>query len=82
MSHTVEKIMSELLEFILDILWPPAEAICRFIGWLCYAIGWLFLRPITLGAYPPSGKHQHNKYFVAWVGLFMAIIAVCLVWFK
>ncbi len=33
-----------------------------------YWPGWLILRVITLGRYPPQAPIPHNEYFVATVG--------------
>lgn len=48
-----------------------------------YWPGWLFLRVLTLGRYPPSKATPHNREFVALFGLAVILLAVliCVQWY-
>ena len=57
-------------------------AIARFIGWLiieiflqviCWGIGWVFLKAVSLGQYPSKGSNQE---IVIAVGLIIFLIPV------
>lgn len=62
-----------------------AEVVVRAVGWLIvdviltgifYWPGWLFLRILTLGRYPPSQATPHNREFVACFGLSIILLVV------
>lgn len=57
-------------------------AIARFIGWLiieillqiiCWGIGWVFIKAVSLGQYPSKGSNQE---VVIAVGLIIFLIPV------
>lgn len=44
-----------------------------------YWPGWLILRALTFGRYPPKTPHPHSEEFVAMIGLIGVIACVVLV---
>lgn len=67
-----------------------AEVVVRAVGWLVvdviltkifYWPGWLFLKAMTFGRYPPSGTTAHTREFVALFGLAIILIAA-FVWIQ
>jgi hypothetical protein len=67
-----------------------AEAIARFLLWLFavlyiekifYPIGWLMLKILTVGRYPPPSPSERTREFVALLPLFAAIVGVT-IWFS
>jgi hypothetical protein len=59
---TVKEVARFLLESVVKLIfyWP----------------GWLFLRIVTVGRYPPARESPHNEDFVAIAGLAAFIAAV------
>lgn len=60
------------------------RAITHFVGEIVlvgifYWPGWVILRVLTLGRYPPPKSHPHNHEFVATVGLvlFLTVLMQC-----
>ena len=51
-----------------------------FVG-IFYWPGWLILRVLTLGHYPPSQEVRHNREFVAMVA-FAALLAGVTIYFS
>ncbi|GAA5178313.1 hypothetical protein GCM10025771_17360 [Niveibacterium umoris] len=47
---------------------------------LFYWPGWLVLRIVTIGRYPPARNQPHDPVFVAVIGL-CAVLAAVTVWF-
>jgi hypothetical protein len=45
-----------------------------------YWPGWLALRLVTLGRYPPGRDAPHNEVFVAMVGLGLLLAALAVAW--
>ena len=43
---------------------------------LFYWPGWLILRVLTLGKYPPVSSQPHNRYFVSGIPLVLLLIGV------
>jgi hypothetical protein len=62
--------VDDLLEFTLR------TAIEWIIVVIFYWPGWLLLRVLTLGRYPPAGKAPHNRIFVGTFGFFACLIAL------
>lgn len=56
-------------EFVAEIV---------FVG-VFYWPGWLILRVLTWGRYPPKKPHPHSEEFVAAIGLIGVIACVVLV---
>ena len=59
------------LDALIEI---AARAVVQFVGevllvGIFYWPGWLILRALTLGRYPPKRGVEHNVHFVAVVGL-------------
>ncbi len=50
-------------DFVLEVL---------LIG-VFYWPGWLILRVLTLGKYPPPRPRPHNQYFVSCISLILAL---------
>ena len=46
-----------------------------FVG-IFYWPGWLVLRVVTLGGYPPIQAHPHNREFVAMVAVVVLLVGV------
>ncbi len=46
-----------------------------FVG-IFYWPGWLVLRMVTLGRYPPSKEMPHNREFVSTIGLAAGLTAI------
>ena len=44
----------------------------RFFYWP----GWLILRVITFGKYPPLQSEPHNRYFVSGIPLIMLLVGI------
>jgi len=62
-----------------------AEVVVRAVGWLIvdviltnifYWPGWLFLKVLTLGRYPPSSSTPHKREFVAIFGFAVILVTV------
>ncbi|MGR9014114.1 MAG: hypothetical protein ACU83U_10765 [Gammaproteobacteria bacterium] len=51
----IEVVVRTIAQFIVEVL---------FIG-VFYWPGWVVLRILTLGHYPPPQSHPHNREFVA-----------------
>jgi hypothetical protein len=59
-----------MADFVANVL---VEYIyCRLFYWP----GWLILRVLTFGKYPPSQSVEHNRYFVAGIPLVALLVAV------
>lgn len=41
-----------------------------------YWPGWLMLRLVTFGKYPPAQREKHNRAGVAWFGLIVIVIGI------
>ncbi len=54
--------------FLLDVV---------LIG-VFYWPGWLFLRVLTLGRYPPRGGGKHDPEFVAMAGVVLLVVILLL----
>ena len=39
----------------------------------CYWLGWITLKIITIGKYPPPADHEHADWFVSLVGIIVVI---------
>jgi hypothetical protein len=68
------------LEAIAEVV---VRAIAQFIGevlfvGIFYWPGWVILRVLTLGRYPPSQSKPHNREFVAMVAFAVFIAGVTL----
>ena len=50
-----------------------------FVG-LFYWPGWLTLRILTVGRYPPGSSNPHNREFVALVGFAMALLLFSIIY--
>lgn len=61
-----------MLEFIAEFLLNVV-----LVG-VFYWPGWLFLRVLTLGRYPPRGAGKHDPEFVAVFGLVLLVVIVML----
>lgn len=61
--------LESILQFLFFALMDAAVS-------LLYWPGWLILRMLTLGKYPPAQTENHNRYFVASVAVVMAILSV------
>jgi len=53
-------------QFVLEVL---------FYG-LFYWPGWLILRVLTLGKYPPPQSQPHNRYFVSGIPLVLLLAGI------
>lgn len=62
----VEVVVRNIAQFVVKIL---------FVG-VFYWPGWIILRVLTLGRYPPPQPHRHNREFVAIVALATLIAGV------
>ena len=60
-----------VFEFIIDFLWTI----------LCYHVGFMFLRAITFGKYPPSSEKGQQDTFVEIVGLCVFAVLLIVGWF-
>lgn len=67
-----EMVLQAIAEFITDVLLEYVY--CRLFYWP----GWLILRVLTLGGYPPVQSKPHNRYLVAGVPFIVLLIAVTL----
>ena len=65
----IEAILEPIFLFLI-------EALVRLLYWP----GWLILRIVTFGRYPPGPSESHNKYFVAGIPLVAASLAVVLLY--
>jgi hypothetical protein len=66
LGDLVEFTLREIGRFLLE----------RVLVLVFYWPGWLLLRIVTLGQYPPARTSPHNEEFVAIVGLAAFITAV------
>lgn len=53
-------------QFLLEVI---------FYG-LFYWPGWLILRVLTFGKYPPNQSQPHNRYFVSGIPLVLLLVGV------
>lgn len=67
----VEVVARAVGQFVVDVL---------FVG-VFYWPGWVILRTITFGRYPPSQPHSHNREFVAAIG-FSAFLVCATLYFS
>ena len=67
-----------------------AEAVARFFLWLFavlyierifYPIGWLMLKIVTLGRYPPPSPSERTREFISLLPLVVALAGVT-IWFS
>jgi hypothetical protein len=61
-----EVVVRIIVEFVVEVL---------FVG-VFYWPGWIILRVLTLGRYPPSQSYKHNREFVSTVTLITLIAGV------
>lgn len=65
----VEGFFSALGEILAYSLWP-----------ILYYSGWLFLKGVTIGGYPPAenkmmfGTRKHSRAFVRFIGFLVCVI--------
>lgn len=63
-----------LAEGLFRVLWAFLGEVvfCKLLYWP----GWIILRILTLGRYPPEQTRSHNRYFVGGISLIVALIGV------
>ena len=66
--------MDTIAEFVVRVVGSFIVEVV-FVG-IFYWPGWLLLRVITFGRYPPGKSQPHSKEFVAGVGLAAILVAV------
>lgn len=66
--------MDAIAEFVVRVVGSFIVEVV-FIG-IFYWPGWLLLRAITFGRYPPDKSQPHSKEFVAGVGFIAVVVAV------
>lgn len=59
-----------MFEFLLSLLLEV------LFGIIFYWPGWLLLRLITLGRYPPKQSEPHNRYAVASFAMAVLLVAI------
>jgi hypothetical protein len=67
------------------MLGSVAEAVGRFFlefigdslaGEICYRMGWVMLKVLTLGRYPPLPPERHNRGLVAGLPIVVVLVGV------
>lgn len=66
-----EVVVRAIAQFVIDVL---------FVG-IFYWPGWIILRVLTLGRYPPAQSHPHNRELVA-VAAFAALLTGVTLYFS
>lgn len=64
----LDAIVSAIANFLVDVV----------LTGIFYRPGWLVLRVVTWGRYPPAKDEEHNEQFVAMVGLAVFIAALAI----
>lgn len=65
-----------VLEAIVEFLFSVIAQLLMEVLLICigYWPGWLILKILTLGKYPPPGAEKHNEYFVGCIPYFLLLI--------
>jgi hypothetical protein len=65
-----------MLDVVVEgVFWFVREVILQAVF---YWPGWIVLRALTFGRYPPSRGGEHNRAFVAVLGLAFCICLICI----
>lgn len=67
-----------MLDAIVGFLFKTAGQFLleAFLECVFYWPGWLFLRILTFGSYPPRPGQSHNRYLVSGIPLVVGLIIV------
>lgn len=65
-----------LIEFIARLVWGFLVEVIFYS--VLYPIGWLMLKAVTFGQYPPPPPREHNRDVVAAIPIVLAAIAITL----
>lgn len=72
----LDAIFEVVVRFVVNVVFE-----ILFVG-VFYWPGWLVLRIVTVGRYPPAGSVPHNKELVAVVGFAAFLVAITLAYME